>query len=225
MKSIGKIDSMNFSSEDIENIFYSDDYIIEAVKSIGVFKPHRWSKAFGKALTKNMIEAKILHTSNGLTLALKRYAVSKSKQTLEFAGLQAYNEKSKLLKELLNELIAQLKHSYITRIDIAIDFKGKVSNKVIKALCNDREAFKYGNTTYYKTKKEKKSNASIDIKKYDKSKKENLSYELERLEFVFKGQYFKKLQIKDLKKAFKKMEKTIKKFAGLEVKIMSFKSL
>ncbi len=215
---------MNFSSEDIEQIFNSNDYIIETVKSIAIFEPKRWSETFGRALTKNMIEAKILHTSNGLTLPLKRYAVSKNKQTLEFAGLQGYSEKSKLLTNLLNELLEQLKNSYITRIDIAIDFKGKVPNKVIKALCKDREPFSPPgwNTTYYKTKKEKKSNASLDIKKYNKSNKSNLSYELERLEFVFKGQYFKKLQIKDLKKAFKKMEKTIKKFAELEVKILSF---
>ncbi len=218
---------MNFSSEDIEQIFNSDDYIIEPVKSLVVFEPKRWLETFGKALTKNIIEAKIVHTSNGLTLPLKRYAVSKNKQTIEFAGLHGYSEKSKLLSKLLKELLYQLNTSYITRIDIAIDFKGKVPNRIIKALCKNREPLnpKNWNTTYYKTKKEKKSNASLDIKKYNKSIKSNLSYECERLEFVFKGQYFNKLQIKDLKKAFLKMEKTIKKFANLEVKILGFHSL
>ena len=221
MKVKGKIDSLNFSSENIENIFSSNDYIIEVVKSISNFEPQRWSETFGKALTRNIIEAKILHTSQGLTLPIKRYAVSPKKQTLEFAGINGYSEKSKLLSELLKELLEQLESSYITRIDIAIDFKGKIPNKVIKTICKDREPFKYGNTTYYKSKKEKKSNARLNIKQYNKAKKSKLDYELERLEFVFQGNYFDKLNLKDLNKAFLKMEKTIKRFAGLKVDILS----
>jgi hypothetical protein len=223
MKVIGIIDSMNFSSTNIEQIFYNDDYIIEDVKSPRGFNPKRWSETFGKALTRNIIEAKIIHTSNGLTLPIKTYSVSKQKQTLEFAGLNGYTQTSSLLKQLLKSLLEHLEDSYIVRIDIAIDFNSKVPNRIIKTLCKHRIAFNPNgwNTTYYKSKKEKKSNANLDIKKYNKSKKSKLNYELERLEFAFKGQYFNKLQIKDLKKAFKKMEKSIKKFAGLEVKILS----
>jgi len=218
-----KIDSINFSSENIEDLFCSDDYIIEVVKSHSIFEPKRWSETFKKALTKNIIEAKILHTHTGLTLPFKRYAVTPLKQTLEFAGLQGYDDKSQLLRELLKELLEHLENSYITRVDIAIDFKGKIPNRVIKALCKDREPFKYGNTTYYKSKKEKRSNTRLNIKTYMKSKQKKLSYELERLEFVFQSQYFNKLQLKDLTKAFKKMEKTISRFAGVKVEILSFK--
>lgn len=223
MKPKGVIDSINFSSETIEDLFCDEDYIIEVVKSHSVFEPERWSKTFKKALTRNIVEAKILHTNLGLTLPIKRYAVTPQKQTLEFAGLHGYDEYSRLLRELLKELLEHLEESFVTRIDIAIDFKGKIPNKVIKSLCKDREPFRYGNTTYYKSKKEKRSNTRLNIKTYMKSKQKKLSYELERLEFVFQSQYFNKLQLKDLAKAFKKMEKTINRFAGVKVEILSFK--
>jgi hypothetical protein len=220
----GVIDSINFGSESFEYLFNKEDYIIETVKDLAIFNPKRWSETFGKALTKNIIEAKIIHTSMGLVIPLKRYAVKPQRQIIEFTGLYGYNDKSKLLRQLLQELLEQLKNSYIVRIDIAIDFKGKVPNKIIKSLCKHREAFNPNgwNTTYYKTKTEKKTNATIDIKKYNKAKKANLSYELDRLEFVFKGQYLNKLQYKDVSKIFKKMKKSIKKFSGISIKIDSF---
>lgn len=222
MKSIrAKIDSFNFSSESLEALFSSDNYSIETVKSISEFSPYRWLEEFGKSLTKNIVEAKILHTSMGLILPIKRYAITPHKQTLEFAGLYAYDEHSKLLRELLKELLEHIQSSSVTRIDIAIDFKGKIPSRVIKKLCKDREPFKFLNTTYYKTKKEKKSNVRLNIKTYDKAKKENLSEELERLEFSFQSQYFNNMATEDLYKSFLKMEKTIKRFSGLEVEIQS----
>lgn len=227
MKSIGKIDSMNFSSNSLEHILDSEDYIIETVKSVGIFNPNRWSETFGKPLAKKIngkwktpfTEAKILHTNKGLTLAIKRFNATPTKQTIEFAGLNGYNEKSKLLKELLKDLFSQLESSFITRIDIAIDFKGKVPNKVIKHLCKNRHPKQFKNSIYYKTDKEKSTNQKLDIKKYSKTLKDDLDYQMERLEFVFKGGYFHKLQIKDLDSAFLKMEKSIKRLAGIEVKI------
>lgn len=215
----GIIDSMNFSSTRLEDYFFNDDYIIQTVKSIGVFEPKIWLDTFGKSLTKNIVEAKILHVSNGLMLPIKRYSVSQQKQTLEFAGLHGYNDRSKLLSELLQELLEHTQDETITRLDIAIDYKGKVPNKVIKKLCEDRVPFKYWNTTYYKTAKEKKSNNRLNIKTYSKSKKENLSDEVERIEFSFTSQYVQNTMVKDLENLFHKMEKTIKRMSGIEVKI------
>ena len=221
MKLIGKIDSMNFSSEYLEALLDSDDYIIEIAKGVSVFEPQRWIEEFGKPLTRNIVEAKIVHTSDGLTLPIKRYAISPHKQTIEFAGLYAYDEHSKLLRGLLQRLQEHIQDCSISRLDIALDFKGKIPNRVIKKLCKDRVPFKFHNTTYYKTHKEKKSNVRLNIKTYDKAKKENLSEELERLEFSFQSQYFNNVSIGDLVKTFQKMEKTIKRFSGLEVKIHS----
>ncbi len=220
MKLNGVIDSLNFSSSQMESYFKNDDnYSIEAVKSIGVFEPHRWVQEFKKPLTRNIIEAKMLHTSTGLILPIKRNSRSQKMQVIEFAGLQAYTDTSKLLSELLKGLLEQIESEHIVRLDVAIDFKGKIPNRVIKKLCEDREPFRFWNTTYYKSKSEKKQNNRLNIKTYSKSNKEKLGEEINRLEFVFLRDYLKKLQVKDIENSFKKMEKTIRRFSGLEVQI------
>lgn len=214
------VDSMNFSSEHLENYFINDDYIIETVKSVSIFEPNVWLKTFKKPLTRNIIEAKILHTSSGLELPIKRYSISPQKQTLELAGIRGYSDKSKLLSELLKELYEHIQEEIVTRIDIAVDYEKKIPNKIIKKLCASRTPFKYWNTTYFKTAKEKKSNTCLNIKIYNKAKKSNLDYELHRLEFSFTSQYLKNTKVQDLKTMFKKMEKSIKRIADLEVKII-----
>lgn len=218
------IDSLNLSSETMESIFfYHQDYIIETVKSRSVFSPKVWSATFGKALTRNIIEAKIIHTYLGLTLPLKTFAVTPKSQTLEFAGLHGYNERSRLLVQHLQELESQLQYAKVTRIDIAIDFKGKIPKSIIKALSKHREPFKWKNTTYYKTdaelEKKKRTNTYMDVKIYNKALHAKLDYPLYRLEFVFKGRYFKDVLFKDIETSYKKMEKSIKKATGLSVKI------
>lgn len=214
-----RIDSFNFSSENLEALFYSDNYIIETVKNIGIFEPKIWSRTFGKSLTKNIVEAKILHTSIGLTIPIKRFSVSQNRQTLELAGLYSYTDISKQLRELLKELWEQIQDMYISRLDVAIDFKGAIPKSVLKALQKSRHPFKWMHTTYLKTAKEKKANPKINILIYPKHIKENLDFEMERLEFVFRGAYFSKHLVKDIDTAYKKMEKSIKRLSGLEVKI------
>lgn len=214
----GRIDSMNFSG--VNNIMFdSSNYSIETVKSIGVFEPHRWSESFGKSLTKNIVEAKILHTNLGLELPIKTYVSKRDCDVLEFAGLHGYNLRSEYLTTLLKELIVPLSDCYINRIDIAVDYE-QIPKRVFKTLSKHRQAFKYKNTVYYKTNKEKKTNAKLDIKIYDKAKKENLPYPLERLEFVFKVGFLKNLKYSNLEDFIPKMEKTIKRFSGETVNIL-----
>ena len=214
------IDSLNLSSPYLEAILiYNEDYTIEIIKSKSRFIPKRWSETFGKALTKNIIEAKIIHTHLGLTLPLKVFAATPKKQTVEFAGLHGYNERSKLLYLTLEDLRERLQYARVTRIDIAIDFEGRVPQGIIKTLSRHREPFKYGNTTYWKTPKEKKTNRKMDIKIYDKAHQAGLKDPLMRLEFVFKAEYLKKLFLKEIETAYLKMEKSIKKAAGISVKI------
>jgi hypothetical protein len=220
-----KIDSLNLSSESVEDIYNDKKYhnIITA-KSIGVFEPELWKKELGKPLTRNMVEAKILYTMTGLKIPLKRYAVSPKMQTIEFAGLHGYNDndRSKWLMALLRDRWSQLQDTRIMRVDVAIDYKGNIPKRVIKKLLEKRSPFKWKNTIYYKTPKEKKTNPRMDIKIYDKAKKEKLDYQLKRLEFVFKSDYFKGLYLKDINRATIKMEKTIKLTTGLKVKITLF---
>ncbi len=151
------IDSLNVSDNHLEAMFvYDNDYSIETVKSKAVFEPSVWSETFGKSLKKNIIEAKIIHTHLGQTLPLKTFSATPLRQTLEFAGLRGYNDRSRLLVITLNDLKSQLQQSRVTRIDVAFDYQGEIPKSIIKALCRTREPFRYGNTTYYKTAKEKK---------------------------------------------------------------------
>jgi len=221
MRIIGKIDSISFRSENFEQLFTSEDYIIEIVKSIGVFLPSLWKETFKKPLTKSIIEAKILHTSTGLTIALKRYNRSPKMQTLDIAGLCGYDDKSELLNDFLESHFLEFMECELKRIDVCFDFV-KVPNRIIKRLCEKREPFKFRNTTYYKTAKEKKINDTLDIKRYDKQKEAKLPEPLERIEFCFKGAYFKGMKLKELDKNFLvKMEKTILNFSGINAKIAS----
>ena len=213
------IDSLNISDEHFISLFIgNEDYIIEAVKSQSVFNPNVWKKTFNKSLTRNIVRADIIHTYLGLALALKSYSRSQKVQVLEFAGLQGYDERSKLLSIHLKELWSQLQYTKLTRVDIALDWE-KIPNTVQKALQANREPFKWFNSTYYKTAKEKKRNYYINVVAYDKALKENLSEPKERLEFSFSGAFFKDMYLKDLPKAIEKMEKAIKKKIGVTVKI------
>ena len=216
------IDSLNLSDKHLEAIFiHSEDYSIQTIKNKSVFNPKVWSETFGKSLKRNIIEAKIVHTCLGLTLPLKTFAVSPLSQTLEFAGLHGYNVRSQLLVQTLRSLESQLQYTRVMRIDIAIDFRGKIPHSIIKALSKTREPFKWKNTTYYKTAKEKKVNRVMDIKIYDKALHAKLDEPLYRLEFCFKAEYLKKLLLKDVESIYLKMEKSIKKATGLNVKIDS----
>jgi hypothetical protein len=221
MKSIGKIDSISLRSDDFEELFTSEDYIIVVAKSVGIFEPKLWSDTFKKGFTKSITEAKILYTSTGLTIALKRYNRSPTKQTLDIAGLQGYDNKSELLNDFLKAHFLEFMECELKRIDVCFDFV-KVPNRIIKKLCTKREPFQYWNTCYYKTPKEKKMNPTLDIKRYDKQKEANLPRPMERLEFCFKGAYFPKgMKFKDLDKNFiSKMEKTIFNFSGINAKVI-----
>ncbi|MDQ1339513.1 MAG: hypothetical protein QG567_665 [Campylobacterota bacterium] len=220
------IDSLNLSGENLEAMFiYNEDYYIEVVKNKSVFEPNKWKETFGKKLTPSIIDARIVHTCLGLKLPLKTFAITPKRQTLEFAGLHGYNERSQLLMQTLNELKSWLLFTWVTRGDIAIDYIGMIPKKIIKRLSQTRKPKQVGHTTYWKTDKEKKTNRVMDIKIYSKTAKEKLDYPLMRLEFVFKSEYLKKLYFKDLQTIFKKMEKTIKRATGLNVKIQGIGSL
>lgn len=217
MKRVGQIDSLNLSHYSFEQLFNNEDYIIVTVKSIGIFEPKLWLDTFGKSLTKNIIEAKIIYTNTGLAIPLKRYSINPKMQTIEFAGMYRYDEKSKLLRELLRELLSKFNDCFISRIDICFDYE-RVPSKIVKKVSEARKKiFPYKNTSYFKTEKEKKTNQRIDIKLYNKQLKDKLDKYLMRLEFVFKGTYFNHNRLTDFNKLIsKKIEKSIKKFAGID---------
>ena len=177
------VDSLNLTDSHIESIFiHNEDYIIETVKNKNIFNPERWVQEFGKPLTRNVIEAKIIHTYRGICLPLKTFASTPLMQTVEFAGLQGYNERSEQMRETFRELEGQLQFARVTRLDTAFDYKGDIPRSIMKALSKNREPFRYGKSTYWKTAKEKKSNKVMNIITYDKSYQLGLDYPLHRLE-------------------------------------------
>lgn len=213
------IDSLHISDKYLVSMFeYNEKFKLETVKSKRVFDPAMWFSTFGKSLTRNIVHADIVHTHLGLTLALKTFSRSQEVQVLEFAGLHGYSERSKLLNVHLQELWSRLLHTKLTRIDIALDWE-KIPNKIFKALMANREPFKWKNSTYFKTAKEKKKNYYINIVAYDKTIKDKFDYQMERLEFSFSGAFLKDMYLKDLPKVIKKIEKAIKKKIGVTVKI------
>jgi len=214
------IDSFNFSSAYIEELFRSDDFVIELVKGIGVFEPKRWLEVFKQKTTPNIVEAKIIHTIDGLVLPLKRQSRSPHKQTIEFAGIHNYNDSSKRYKALLRRLLNHIKDGKVTRIDIAIDFNKPISERVLRQLRKNRTPFVFRNSVYLKTDKEKKKNTYININLYPKHIKDDIAKEVYRLEFSFRGDYFKgNSDPKNLEVIILKMAKTIKKFTGLDIEI------
>jgi hypothetical protein len=217
------IDSLNITAQNIEGTIINrqDDYIIDIVKSKAIFEPHRWRQAFGVKLTRNITRACIIHTSTGLKIPLKTFSNGKGKQCIEFAGLHGYNERSDLLKECYGDLKSYLQDGTISRIDIAIDFEDEIPRAVIRKILSGRYPFPWKGSTYYKTAKEKRTNQKMDIKTYNKTKKEKLKgdHVLMRLEFCFKGAYLNGCKLSDLDTLFPKIKKSIKKFAGLNVKI------
>jgi hypothetical protein len=59
----------------------------------------------------------------------------------------------------------------------------------------------------------------MNIKTYNKSLTKNDTKDIYRLEFVFMRDYLKNIQVKDIQKSYKRIEKSIKKFSGLEVQV------
>ena len=100
----GYIDSIIFKDRSFEHIFSdTKKFIIHMIKGIGIgFRElRRWYKLFGKYVSRNIIEAKIVYCYKGdISLVLVRYSSNKTMQNLIFAGINGYTEKSASLKEL-----------------------------------------------------------------------------------------------------------------------------
>ena len=245
MKPIGVIDSLNFTDEHLEALFiFHGNYSINKVKGKGdIYKPNEWFEAFKKPMGKikngklyfPFIEACIItDKGSSVKFPLKVYARSPKSQTVEFAGVNGYTERSEVLKYNLLELLSQkrLDHTNLTRCDISIDFIGEIPKSIINNIVKSgREPKQVGTTIYYKSVSEKKSNPYFDIKIYNKTEQLKKMYgvdlgkEVWRLEFCFKSSYMKDFKGSDIdsKKLTEKMERTIKKVIRKSIKIKPFK--
>lgn len=225
------IDSINLASPSFGSLFhYRPNYKIEPLKRKGRGNDKRHRELFGKSFNNIVngerkcpfIEIDAIHSTRGVVFPLKVHAASKDSQTIQFAGLQRYDNRSEQLKEIIFELYEDLQDIIIKRMDICIDFDGELPKEVnISLKRKKRKPKKTENTTYYKTANEGKSNNYINILVYDKGEKENINFieKVTRLEFQFKGSYWKSLKFKDMDIAVASLEKSIKSFTGMEISI------
>lgn len=231
---VGIIDSFNISGTFIHQLLTSkpDEFRVETVKKGKKFSGARWFQTFRKSLLNKggwaPLEAYIIHGQRGIELPLK---VIKPKgrilEILEFGGIHKYTDPSEQKKLTLVDLWDDLSYFKISRIDIAIDIPGDdMPREVHESLLKARPVIKeYKNTRYYKTKKQGKRKAPVEILKYDKGKKEGWdeSKKLTRLEFQFYSTFFNKMLIHDIDKAIQKMENRIYRDSGLKIKILPIK--
>lgn len=212
------IDSINLMSTSFEDLFKGDDYFIEVLKARGVFSPTRYKAEFGQSLKKNLSEVKVIHTSKGLSIPLKRLANNNQMQVIEFAGLSGYLERSQLLQEFFKNVSVEMKDTLISRIDVCLDYS-RIPSSAIKNLKENRNPFKFKNSTYYKSKSEMKVNPYYDVKIYNHSLKNGLKSKVKRIEFCFKKSFIGDVMLKDIESIYPKMEKAIFKASELSVKI------
>lgn len=227
-----KVDSINLNSNIVTSYLLKDDkYVIDTIKIGNRCDNYTWRKAFGKSLFNKLkdgtrispyAEAHIVNSHLGCVLPLKIHNRNKGVPTLEFAGLERYDERSKLLKMTLQDLVPLLQDAKIKRIDICIDVEKRIQSKVHSKLREKRVVKRKKNITYYHTSKgEFQKNQYIDISVYNKGEKEGLKLDnkLFRIEFRFGSLYLKNTKLKDIDVLIDKIEKTIGKFTSLNVKV------
>ena len=226
-----RIDSLNINSKIFSSLFiHSKDYKVVNLKTKGYHDTARCRKLFGKTFLNKtetgrlvcpFLEIDAVFCSSGVVLPMKLHALHKNSPTLEFAGLARYDKREDDLKSVLFEIYPFVKDAIIKRIDISIDVDGRVQSRVHKALTRTRVARREKNSIYYKTRKEGKRNAVVNIVIYDKGKKERLDLDkkLMRLEFQFSSDYFQKITLENIDKAIEKIEKRINRDTGLNIKV------
>jgi hypothetical protein len=130
--------------------------------------------------------AKIKSHKTGLEYNLTQHSRAKA-ITITFKGLYQYNSLSETITKDYKTFMAMFhKNSKLSRIDLAADSSNKPKSLTTIADNTKRKAFKYKNTTYFKTSKEKKTNQHLDIKYY---RKKTIHIITHRIEFCFKKRY------------------------------------
>jgi hypothetical protein len=194
----GFIDSIAFDLTDDILTKLSEIGVIQVAKNGLVFNQELLTEFKTISKAKYYDYLSILHTQRGLQYEITKLIVSK-RYKLTFRGLKQYSEVSKLMRDDLQEVIALIgmDNLRICRLDVCFD-QIEPFNMAKIAMAYKRREYKFKNTTYLKTDKEKKTNRNLDIRHY----KKGLFY---RLEFSFKRSYL----VSGLNEA--KLSKVIKK--------------
>lgn len=214
-----------------------DSSQLEALKSVGVVVEHKSIGEFNADEVKALAKKErpnpkaydylgTYHTKRGITCLITKHKRAKSFK-LTFKGLAQYSQTSELMRADLIEVLGLIDKAgrgvKLARLDIALDTPRLASKDNAQIAKNTkREAFKFKNTTYFKTPAEKarhkRTNERLDIKTYAKP-----YAGITRLEFCFKGSFFSSKST-----ALKRVQKTIIKaskntsFSKVDLSALSF---
>lgn len=160
----------------------------------------RWKHVMGRALPKTAVFIALLHHERGQSIPMLRYGNGKGLQ-LHFHGLQQYEKRARVLNDgaiqrraILDEFMAGWDEPVrLSRFDRSIDLIGKEwkeysNTRDHRTLCKKHGAAQFEKTTiYYQPPKPQ----YVKVTAYDKQVSNKSSYPLTRIEFSFKGQYWR----------------------------------
>lgn len=159
-----------------------------------------WRNTTGRILPKTAAFIALLHHERGQSIPLVRYGASKSLE-LHFHGLQQYERNEPILndgaiqrKEILDQFLGVWDESVkLSRFDRCVDLVGlkwcDYSNtRDHRSLCKKHGAALFEKSTiYYQDPKPPYTKVTA----YCKQEANKLSYPLTRVEYSFKGQYWR----------------------------------
>lgn len=163
-----------------------------------------WRRIIGTTLPKSAVFVALLHHQRGQSIPLIQYRNSKGLE-VHFHGLQQYEkielvlndgaiQRGKILDELIDNYNGEMR---IVRLDRSLDLIGlpwrDYSNTKVHRSLSKREGtavFKRS-TVYYQPPKPR----YVKVLAYDKQKANTLAYPLTRIEYSFKGQYWRKYDV------------------------------
>lgn len=159
-----------------------------------------WRGATGRSLPKSAAFIALLHHARGQSIPIIRFGNGKGLE-LHFHGLQQYDKTEPTLNDgaiqrrvILDEFLTTWSEPItLTRFDRSFDLIGKewcgfTNTRLHRNLSKRHGAAVYrGTTIYYKGKKPKYA----QVVAYDKRTANGLDYPLTRVEYSFKGQYWR----------------------------------
>ena len=159
-----------------------------------------WRNTTGRILPKTAAFIALLHHERGQSIPLVRYGASKSLE-LHFHGLQQYERNEPILndgaiqrKEILDQFLGVWSEPIkLSRFDRCADYIGQewssyTNSRDHRTLCKKHGLALFEKTTvYYQPPKP----TYVKITAYSKQEANKLSYPLTRVEYSFKGQYWR----------------------------------
>ncbi|MFC2073776.1 hypothetical protein ACFLR3_00850 [Campylobacterota bacterium] len=152
--------------------------------------------------------------------------------TIEFHGLYQYgndgqiHEDSIRRRHSLNCLLSYFQRVRIKRVDYAMD-SPKTSVKILDRIRQKRVEKQVGSTLYFQPPNQRESeNPRLKITWYDKSKKDNLPFQIQRLEFSLKTACWSKniINIFEIETMIlKKGRDTLERWIGCSVEVGTYK--